>query len=76
MMLFDLESDPSEQHDVAANHPDVVQRLKAMFDKLDAQSPKLATEERHGAGGVRRLTGGELRYDREPAAAAKSPPKR
>lgn len=75
LMLFDLEADPSEQHDVAANHPDVVQRLKAMFDKLEAQAPKLTTEERHGAGGVRRLTGGELRYDREPAAAAKPRPK-
>ena len=71
LMLFDLEADPSEQRDVAAAHPDVVQRLKAMFDKLDAQAPKAATEERHGAGGIRRLTGGELRYDREPAAAAK-----
>jgi arylsulfatase A-like enzyme len=26
-LLFDLEADPSEQHDVAASHPDVVKRL-------------------------------------------------
>jgi uncharacterized sulfatase len=71
LMLFDLESDPAEQRDVAASHPDVVQRLKAMFDKLDVQAPKAAVEERHGATPIRRLTGGELRYDREPAAAAK-----
>jgi hypothetical protein len=27
MQLFDLENDPGEQHDVAAQHPDVVKRL-------------------------------------------------
>ena len=39
MSLFDLEKDPSEQHDVAAQHPDVVARLKAMFDEMNAQVP-------------------------------------
>ena len=29
MSLFDLENDPAEQHDVAAQHGDVVARLKA-----------------------------------------------
>lgn len=29
-LLFDLETDPSEQHDVAGQHPDVVKRLTAM----------------------------------------------
>ena len=71
LMLFDLEADPSEQHDVADKHPDVVQRLKAMFDKMDREVPRSAIQERHGSGGIRRLTGGELRYDREPAAAIK-----
>ena len=32
MMLFDLEADRSEQHNVADAHPKVVKRLKAMFD--------------------------------------------
>ena len=32
MMLFNLERDPQEQHDVAAEHPDVVERLKRLFD--------------------------------------------
>jgi arylsulfatase A-like enzyme len=32
--LFDLEHDPGEQHDVAAEHPDVVARLKARYEKM------------------------------------------
>ncbi|MBI2825365.1 MAG: sulfatase [Planctomycetia bacterium] len=34
MMLFDLAADPAEQHDVAAEHPDVVERLKARYDAM------------------------------------------
>ena len=34
MELFDLSSDPSEQHNVAGAHPDVVNRLKTEYDKL------------------------------------------
>jgi len=39
MMLFDLEADPAEQHNVAAEHPDVVARLKALFDAMAAEVP-------------------------------------
>jgi len=39
MMLFDVEGDPAEQHDVAAAHPDVVAKLRAMFDGYDRQVP-------------------------------------
>jgi uncharacterized sulfatase len=39
MMLVDLQSDPSEQHDVAAEQPEVVERLKGMFQKMEAQVP-------------------------------------
>jgi uncharacterized sulfatase len=35
--LFDLEADPGEQHDVAAAHPDVVERLRALHATLAAQ---------------------------------------
>jgi hypothetical protein len=66
MMLFDLESDPSEQKDVADSHPDVVKRLKAYFDKLDAQVVRKGPPERPEGGRIRRLTGGQLRYDLEP----------
>jgi uncharacterized sulfatase len=40
LMLCDLESDPSEQHDVAAEHPDVVQRLRKAFDEMQAEFPR------------------------------------
>jgi arylsulfatase A-like enzyme len=35
--LFDLQTDPAELHNVAAEHPDVVERLKAL---LEAQRAK------------------------------------
>ena len=60
MMLFDLEADPSEQHDVADSHPDVVKRLKALFDEYDGdETPRPAA----GFEGLRRVKGGELHYD-------------
>jgi uncharacterized sulfatase len=37
MQLFDLLADPGEQHDVAAEHADVVARLRKIFDEMDAQ---------------------------------------
>jgi uncharacterized sulfatase len=37
MQLFDLLQDPGEQHDVAAQHPEIVERLRKAFDEMDAQ---------------------------------------
>ncbi len=37
MQLFDLQTDPGEQHDVATEHSDIVARLKKTFDEIDAQ---------------------------------------
>ena len=60
MMLFDLEADPSEQQNVADSHPDVVRRLKALFDEVDgAETARPAA----GFPGLRRVKGGALRYD-------------
>jgi hypothetical protein len=39
MQLFDLQSDPSEQRDVAAQFPSEVTRLKALYDSLDREVP-------------------------------------
>jgi arylsulfatase A-like enzyme len=63
MMLFDLETDRAEQRDVAAQNPEVVARLRKMFDRVDDEVPRIGRPERHGAGGVMRLKGGEMRYD-------------
>lgn len=61
MMLFDLEADPSEQKDIADSHPDVVKRLKALFDEHDSDETPGPDP---GFPELRRVKGGELRYDR------------
>lgn len=38
MMLFNLEDDPAEQRDLAAEQPEVVARLKKLFDAMEAQA--------------------------------------
>jgi hypothetical protein len=37
MMLFDLENDPGEQHNVAAEHADILARLKAAYDEFNRE---------------------------------------
>ncbi len=39
MQLFDLASDPAEQHDVADANPDEVRRLKAAYDAMNKDVP-------------------------------------
>ena len=39
MQLFDLQSDPNEQHDVAGQHPGEVKRLKAAYDAMNKDVP-------------------------------------
>ncbi len=41
MQLFDLQTDPGEQKDVASDHPDVVKRLRAAFDEMNREVPAL-----------------------------------
>ncbi len=62
MMLFDIEADPAEQHDVSKQHPDVVDRLKALYDMMVAQIPEFKQPQRFGQ--LRRIKGGSLRYDK------------
>jgi arylsulfatase A-like enzyme len=46
MQLFDLQNDPAEQNDVAAAHPDHVQRLKALFDTVNKDVPEVEVVKR------------------------------
>jgi arylsulfatase A-like enzyme len=39
IQLYDLKTDPSEQHDVAAAHPDLVARTTAMMQEAHVPSP-------------------------------------
>ncbi len=75
MMLFNLDTDPGEQHNVAANHPHIVTRLKAVFDQMATEVPDypqppsdylFESPAAGGRGPLMRLIGGELRYDRIP----------
>jgi uncharacterized sulfatase len=75
MMLFDVVADPGEQHDVADQHPQVVQDLKAEFESMRAQVPEFPPPKSDYLFGPRkqgqrrelmRLIGGELRYDKVP----------
>jgi uncharacterized sulfatase len=60
MMLFDLDADPAEQHDLSKQHPDVVERLKAIYEKTLAQVPDFEPPKRFKR--LRRITGGDLSY--------------
>ena len=75
MMLFDLDADRGEQHDVASQYPQVVAELLAKFQETARDVPKLAPYIsdylfRAPAKGQRpplmRLIGGDLNYDRVP----------
>ena len=44
MLLFDLRNDPGEQHDVAAQNPEVVKRLQSAYDEMKAQLPTAASK--------------------------------
>ena len=49
MQLFDLQADPNEQHDVAATHPEEVQRLMALYEVMNKDVP-LVPEPKRGKG--------------------------
>jgi len=59
-MLFDLETDPAEQHDVSKQHPEVVKRLKTIYEKTVAQVPTFERPKRFKQ--LRRIKGGDFNY--------------
>jgi len=60
IMLFDLETDPAEQHDVSSQHPDVVKRLKTIYEKTVTQVPTFEQPKRFKQ--LRHIKGGDLKY--------------
>jgi len=61
MMLFNLKKDPSEQHDVAAEFPEVVAKLKKIFDEYDKQVPEFKPHK--ALKKVHRVKAGNLEYE-------------
>jgi arylsulfatase A-like enzyme len=61
IMLFDLEADPAEQHDVSRKYPDVVKRIKAIYEKTLVEVPEFEQPRRFKQ--LKRIRGGELKYD-------------
>ncbi len=43
LQLFDLQTDPGEQHDVAAAHPEIVARLRQLHGELTRDAPARPT---------------------------------
>ncbi len=62
-MLFNLEKDPAETRDVSGTHPQVVKRLRKHVERAEASFGELHRGDADWSG-LRRLTGGKLRYDR------------
>ena len=47
MMLFDLASDPAEQQDVAGQHPEVVERLRRLYNPVNREARALLSSPGH-----------------------------
>jgi hypothetical protein len=61
IMLFDLETDPSEQHDVSKKYPEIVERIKDIYNQVLTEVPEFEQPKRFKQ--LKRLKGGELKYD-------------
>ncbi len=59
MMLFDIEADPGEQRDLADEYPEVVERLKNLYDQVAAPAPFFEVPKSKG---FRPVEGGKLKF--------------
>lgn len=58
MMLFNMKDDPTEQHDVSDEHPEIVKELKAFYDKMLRDVPEFERPSRFPS--MRRVRGGTM----------------
>jgi hypothetical protein len=65
IMLFDLQADPAEQHDVSKKYPDVVKRLKSIYDKTLAQVPEFKKPKQFRQ--LKRIKGGDISKAAQPS---------
>jgi len=63
MMLFNIEKDPAEQHDVSDQYPAVAQRLEDYYNRMMETLPTFQRPKRDFQG-LRRIKGGDLKYGR------------
>lgn len=75
--LVDLEADPSEQKNVAAQNPDVVKRLQGYADKIQAEMPKKPEKPpaklKSSSEAPSKAPAGEEKPAKQPAGDAKPP---
>lgn len=64
LALFDLETDPGETTDVAGQHPEIVQKIQTLADRMRAELGDSATKQKgSGAREAGRLEPGDPRFD-------------
>ncbi len=61
MMLFNMEEEPAERHNAAQEHPEIVGRLKKLYDAMVKDVPEFTPPQSFKS--IRRLRGGRLKYD-------------
>ena len=60
MMLFDIDKDVSEQNDISKQYPDVVKKLKRIYDEMMQDVPSYSPPEKFDS--LKWIRGGDLNY--------------
>jgi len=75
LALFNLEQDPGETTDVAAQYPEIVEKIKHLADQIRAELGDSATDQKPTqAREPGRLQPGDLRFDWQPGEPLKTEP--